>query len=135
LALPPHHIAGLQVVARSVLAGTTPAVLPPGPFTPEAFRTATRPLATSTLPTYVSLVPTQLLRLLKDDAACDALASFTAVLVGGAALPSAMAAAAAERNINVVHTYGMSETAGGCIYDGAPLTGAQWKLGTDGRIN
>src|SRR5690625_1922254 len=32
LALPPHHIAGLQVVARSVLAGTKPAVVPRGPL-------------------------------------------------------------------------------------------------------
>lgn len=135
LALPPHHIAGLQVVARSVLAGTKPAVVPPGPFTAEAFVAAAEPLEKSSLPTYVSLVPTQLMRLLQDDAACRTLATFAAVLVGGAALPEAVAAAAAERKINIVHTYGMSETAGGCVYDGVALDGAQWKLGADGRIS
>src|SRR5690625_5355991 len=74
------------------------------------------------------------MRLLQDDAACRTLATFAAVLVGGAALPEAVAAAAAERKINIVHTYGMSETAGGCVYDGVALEGAQWKLASDGRI-
>src|SRR5690625_3927898 len=86
LALPPHPIAGLQVVARSVLASTKPAVVPPGPFTAEAFVAAAEPLEKSSLSTYVSLVPTQLMWLLHDDAACRTLATFAAVLVCGAAM-------------------------------------------------
>ena len=134
LALPPHHIAGLQVVVRSVLAGTTPAIVPPGPFTPESFNAAARPMISRDDPTYVSLVPTQLLRLLRDNDSCEILSRFSAVLIGGAALPASIAEQARERGINLVHTYGMSETAGGCVYDGVALEGAQWKLASDGRI-
>lgn len=128
LALPPHNIAGFQVVARSVFAETTPAVVPPGHFSSEAFLDAVSGLPTSDLPRYVSLVPTQLGRLLKDAEATAALKTFSSVLIGGAALPDAWAEQASDAGINLVHTYGMSETAGGCVYDGRPLNGVQWRL-------
>ena len=127
LTLPTHHIAGFQVLLRSVLAGIAPEVLP-GPFRARTFAE----LAGSQQ--YVSLVPTQLSRILPDDAARAALATFSAVLVGGAGLPEPLAAAAAEANIKVVHTYGMSETGGGLVYDGRPLPGAEVALDSDGRI-
>ena len=41
LALPTHYVAGVQVLARSLAAGTTPEVLPPGPFDARAFAVAT----------------------------------------------------------------------------------------------
>lgn len=135
LALPAHHIAGLQVVVRSVLAETKPAVLPPGPFTAAAFCAASRPLIRGELPAYVSLVPTQLGQLLADDDACQILARFAAVLVGGAALAEPIAEQARERGINVITTYGMSETAGGCVYNGVPLEQTQWQLAANGRIS
>lgn len=134
LALPPHHIAGLQVVARSVLAQTTPVVLPPGPFTAEAFTAAAIKMQGSAEPTYVSLVPTQLGRIIADDAARLALASFSAVLVGGAALSPQLAQRADEAGIKIVRTYGMSETAGGCVYDGLPLADVRWRIEDNGRI-
>jgi O-succinylbenzoic acid--CoA ligase len=34
----------------------------------------------------------------------------------------------------VVTTYGSSETAGGCVYDGVPLDGVAVTIGTDGRV-
>jgi len=134
LALPAHHIAGFQVVVRSVLAGTSPKLLPAGSFTAAAFTAAAESLISGPEPAYVSLVPTQLSRLIKDDTARHTLAGFSAVLIGGALLPASLASAAAEAGINVVHTYGMSETAGGCVYDGTPLKGVQWRLAADGRI-
>jgi O-succinylbenzoic acid--CoA ligase len=70
-----------------------------------------------------SLVPTQLLRVLTDPAATTALTTFDAVLVGGAATPRALLDDAAQAGVRVVTTYGMSETCGGCVYDGVPLDG------------
>lgn len=134
LALPAHHIAGFQVVARSVLAGTTPVLLPSGPFTAEAFMRASQTLLSGDERSYVSLVPTQLGRLIADDAARPLLARFSAVLVGGAALSPELAQRAGDAGINIVHTYGMSETAGGCVYDGIGLEGVQWRIDDDGRI-
>ena len=74
---------------------------------------------------YTALVPTQLRRLL--DAGVD-LSAYDAVLVGGAALPFAAPP-------NVVRTYGMSETCGGCVYDGQPLAGVDVAIGEGGRIS
>lgn len=129
LCLPPHYVAGVQVLVRSVLAGTTPVVMEEGPFTAQAFaRTAAamdHPIR------YVSLVPTQLQRLV--DAADSpgvlaALRSFHAILLGGSAAPPALLDAARALGARVVTTYGMSETAGGCVYDGVPLPGVQVHL-------
>lgn len=126
LTLPPHHIAGLQVVLRSLLAGHEPAPGPVGAFTPQAFAAAlTDSCTTGDAPAYVSLVPTQLARLLDDPAGVGALRRFAAVLVGGAATDAGLLARARAAGAPVVTTYGMSETAGGCVYDGRPLPGVQ----------
>ncbi|MDM7832231.1 o-succinylbenzoate--CoA ligase [Cellulomonas edaphi] len=131
LALPATHVAGVQVLVRSVLAGTTPVVLEPGPFRPAAFVAGAARMAPGTR--YTSLVPTQLVRLLEDPAATAALTGFDAVLLGGAATPGALLAAARAAGVRVVTTYGMSETCGGCVYDGVPLDGVCLAL-EDGRV-
>lgn len=133
LALPTHHVAGVQVLVRSVLAGTTPVVLEPGPFRAPAFVAAATALAPDA-PRYTSLVPTQLVRLLEDPAATSALATFDAVLLGGAATAPELLARARAAGVPVVTTYGMSETCGGCVYDGTPLAGVRVTLDDDGRI-
>lgn len=133
LALPAEHVAGAQVVVRSVLAGTAPVVqdLRAG-FRPDAFAVAAARLGSDRR--YTSLVPTQLGRLLDDGGpGLDALLGFDGVLVGGAALPAALAARAQAAGVRVVTTYGMSETAGGCVYDGVPLDGVTVAL-DEGRI-
>lgn len=63
-----------------------------------------------------------------------ALRSYAAVLVGGAALDPATRERALAARVRVVTTYGMSETAGGCVYDGLPLDGVTVDLEPDGRI-
>ena len=131
LALPTTHIAGLQVLVRSRLAGTTPVPLPPGPFRAGGFVAAAQQLAG---PSYCSLVPTQLVRLLDDPAATAALASFAAVLVGGAGLPDGLLARTAAAGVRAVTTYGATETGGGAVYDGRPLDGVETALTADGRI-
>lgn len=136
LALAPHHVAGAQVLVRSILAGTTPEVLDlTAGFTPEGFARATAHLhRRSRGPHYTALVPTQLVRLLVDrPATVAALASYEAVLVGAAATPAPLLARAREAGVRVVTTYGMSETCGGCVYDGMPLDGVAVAI-QEGRV-
>lgn len=129
LCLPPHYVAGVQVLARSMLAGTTPVVMPPGHFTPAAFTEAASRMSHHTR--CVSVVPTQLQRILDPaDAAADpnavaALARFDAILVGGSALSPALARQADRAGLTLVSTYGMSETCGGCVYNGLPLAAVE----------
>jgi o-succinylbenzoate---CoA ligase len=138
LALPPQHIAGLQVLLRSVLAGTAPQVMDlRDGFSPNGFAAATSELGRrpGLGRTYTSLVPTQLTRLLEaGGAALEALASYDAVLVGGAATAPAAVQRARAAGVAVITTYGMSETCGGCVYDGRPLPGVWWRAESDGRV-
>lgn len=120
LAVGTQYVAGLAVVSRSVHAGTTPVVIDPG-FGPEAFIAGTSQLDHEF--TAVSLVPTQLLRLLDHEKAIAALQSYSAILVGGAAIPERITDAARAHGLNLYKTYGMSETCGGCVYDGVALPG------------
>ncbi|MFI2103581.1 AMP-binding protein [Isoptericola sp. NPDC019693] len=139
LTLPPTHVAGLQVVVRSVLAGTPlTAAHPDARFTPDGFADLLEPAldAAGDEPVYASLVPTQVHRLLA--AAHDgaprgltALARCAAVLLGGAASPPPLLERAGAAGVRVVTTYGMSETAGGCVYDGAPLRDVRVRVRPD----
>ncbi|NTV38441.1 MAG: AMP-binding protein, partial [Demequinaceae bacterium] len=127
LALPTDRIAGAMVVVRAALAGSAVAGVAPGSFTPEAFAAAAERLPDNA-PRFVSLVPTQLRRLLASDIGRDALASFDAVLVGGAAV------GAETLPGNIVRTYGLTETAGGCVYNGHPIGDTAVRLHADGRV-
>lgn len=133
LAMPAHHIAGTQVLVRSILARRAPLLLNlSGGFDPRdlADALAWSPPARR----YLSLVPTQLRAVLDNEHASSALASFDAVLVGGASCPPALLDAARTSGVRAVTTYGMSETAGGCVYDGTPLPGTHVTIAEDGRI-
>ncbi len=132
LALPAWHIGGLQVLTRSLRAGTPPLAMDlRDTFTAKAFTwatAATRERAAGGR-TYASIVPTQLARILEGGAeAVEALASFDAVLVGAAATPPELAMLARSKGANVLLSYGMSETTGGCAYDGQPLEGIEIRL-------
>ncbi|SHG78769.1 o-succinylbenzoate--CoA ligase [Geodermatophilus nigrescens] len=124
LALPVSAIAGLQVLVRSALAGTLPAVLAPG----EGLAAAAARMPGGRR--YTALVPTQLRRYL--DREPEVLRTFDAVLVGGAATDPALLARARAEGVAAVTTYGMSETAGGCVYDGVPLDGVRVRVDDDG---
>lgn len=136
LALPARHIAGLQVLVRAALAATEPVVLDLRPgFRADAFAAAA-----GTMPgdgaSYTALVPTQLAGLVDAGGpALDALRGFDAVLVGGAAAPPALVAAARSAGARIVTTYGMTETAGGCVYDGLALPGVRVRLDAERRIH
>jgi O-succinylbenzoic acid--CoA ligase len=131
LALPAHHIAGLQVLVRSVIAGRAPVAIEAG------FEVSELPAAVAAMGTsrrYASLVAAQLDKALNDPAACAALADLDAILIGGGPTPARIAERAAAVGISIVRTYGMSETAGGCVYDGIPLPGVLIRVDVDGRI-
>lgn len=136
-ALPSSYVAGLMVLVRSVLAGAEPVVveLSDG-FTPAGFADAVgRLVRRDDDPRYTSLVPTQLARLLDaGGSATAALVTFDAVLLGGAAPPPALLARATDAGVTVVTTYGMTETCGGCVYDGVPLPGTKVAVDPEGRI-
>ena len=130
LALPAHHVAGLQVLVRSVIAGVTPVAISAG-FSAAELVSAVDSLGSGRR--YVSLVAAQLDKSLGDPAASAALASMDAVLIGGGPMPAGVAERASAAGVPVVRTYGMSETAGGCVYDGLPLDGVRMRI-DDGRV-
>jgi O-succinylbenzoic acid--CoA ligase len=133
LALPTDHIAGLNVVMRSLLAGGPPTTMAPGRFSAQAFAAACAAMPAGRRLT--SLVPTQLRRLLTGGPdGIGGLASFDAVLVGGAALAPRLRRAAEAAGVRVVATYGAAETGGGCVYDGRPLDGVSLALAPGGRV-
>ena len=118
--LPATYIAGIQVLVRSLVSGTDPVL---------ADRADAQTVAASGC-AHVSLVPTQLRRLLdeREGGLSSPLAGFSSVLLGGAAAPAGLLAAARAAEVPVVTTYGMTETCGGCVYDGIPLDGVQVKI-------
>ena len=138
LALPAHYIAGAQVLARSVLAGTTPviarSVTEPVHFSPEVFLQAVERMSSARR--FISLVPTQLHKLLESADANphlgaeihEALGSFTGILLGGAPASADLLATSTTLGLNTVTTYGSAETAGGCVYSGSVLPGVRVEL-------
>ena len=140
VALPAHLISGLQMLVRSELAGTRPVFLDGG-FDPERFLAAVDLMGADAMGAdamdaaemdteaaarrYVSLVPVQLSRLLdraeSDPDTADALRSFDAVLVGGQSVSLALRRRAHELGVKLRRSYGMTETAGGCVYDGVEI--------------
>ncbi len=120
LRLPPSYVAGIQVVCRSLVAGHDP-VGPEEPW-PEGEGW------------FVSLVPTQLHRMLEQPDDLAALRRAHTVLLGGGPIDPALRARAEEAGVHLVATYGAAETAGGCVYDGVPLDGVAVALDPDGRI-
>ena len=111
--LPATHVAGLQVLVRSLVSGTEPVLA----------ERADAETVTGSGCAHVSLVPTQLRRLLAEAGSPAPLAGFTSVLLGGAAASASLLDVARAASVPVVTTYGMTETCGGCVYDGVPLDG------------
>ena len=138
LTLPTHHVAGLQVILRAWALGTAPvpmtepaASAPDAPAGTEHVGVGGAAPAASAGAEHVALVPTQLRRLL--DAGAD-LGRFATVLVGGARTPPELLERARAAGARVVVSYGMTETCGGCVYDGVPLDGVEVAIRHDGRV-
>jgi O-succinylbenzoic acid--CoA ligase len=121
LLLPLHHIAGINVLVRALDLGTTPVDL----------RDVTEYANTD----FSAVVPTQIFQALNGDEKLLAhLQSAKSVLVGGAQLQEDLLHRALDAGISVVRTYGMSETSGGCIYEGTPLKGVAVRVAGSGLI-
>ncbi len=125
LAVPATSVAGVMVIARSVLSGTEPVAMDlTGRFRPDGFAAASMRLFSSGGRHFTSLVPRQLGILVEaGGAALDALTRYDAVLVGGGEIRADVLDRARSAGVSVVATYGMTETCGGCVYDGTPLSG------------
>jgi len=122
LLLPLTHIAAVNVVIRAIELGTLPIDL----------RNVTTDYPRVN---FTAIVPTQLFRALNGDARLlKHLRDSEKVLVGGAALSQGMRNQAEAAGIKVIATYGMTETCGGCIYDGTPLAGVEVEI-FNGKIN
>ena len=119
--LPVTHVAGIQVLVRSLVSGAEPVV---------ADRADAGVLERSGA-AHVSLVPAQLRRLLDERAGFD---GFRSVLLGGAAAPEMLLEQARGAGVPVVTTYGMTETCGGCVYDGRSLEGVSVTTDSSGRL-
>lgn len=120
--LPANLISGLQMLVRSQVSGIDP-VFFDAPFEPVAFLEAAKRLDHERR--YVSLVPVQLIRLLdyaeQNEEAAETLRSFSAILVGGQAVSLSLRQRSHELGIELRRSYGMTETAGGCVYDGVEI--------------
>ena len=122
LLLPLTHIAGINVLMRAKQLGTEPLDL--------RNHVGEYPRAD-----FTAIVPTQLFNALTENPALlKHLQGAKAVLVGGASLSEELRAQGVAAGINIITTYGMSETCGGCVYDGVALDGVAFEITTDGRI-
>ena len=136
LALPTNFIAGANVLFRSVMADTQPVMINTRvPFTTDAFIRGASLMEGARR--YTSLVPAQLSKLAsaaeQDAFVFSMLRKFDAILVGGQQPNWPDVEGLRSKGVNVVVSYGMTETSGGCIYDGVPLDGVSFRL-TDGVI-
>ena len=146
--LPMHHVSGLMPWWRSRCWGSTHV-----PLAPNLLKQPSQLLAVSrTLkgwgerPIMLSLVPTQLGRLLVDPSGVDWLQRFSVIWVGGAALPAVMADQARQAGIRLAPCYGATETAAmvaalppdrflaGDNSCGPPLEDVELQLARDGAL-
>ena len=110
LLLPTTHIAGLNVLIRSIELGT-------------------EPVGVDSKADYSAMVPTQLHRALNgDDALLGHLKNCKAVLVGGGPLDQSLKESGTKSGINIITTYGMTETSGGIVYNGVPIEGVSVEI-------
>jgi len=129
---------GLNVAVRALAADREPIAVASlagaSTFTAADFAAAVARAAAVTDDVRTAIVPTQLARLVDDPDGADALRRCRQVLVGGAALRPGLRARARDLGITVVSTYGATETAGGCVFDGRPLPGVRIEADGDGRL-
>lgn len=111
LLLSPEHTAGINVLVRSIELGTAP-------------------VSETESADFTAIVPTQLFRALNGDRQLlKHLQGCKAVLVGGAHADENLLVQAKNLGINCITTYGMTETSGGCVYNGEPLPGVEIRIG------
>lgn len=137
LALPLTYIAGIMVVARTLVDGTPLVDARREPFDPRVFARMIGELPEGVW--FTALVPAQLVRLVDfaegDTVARDALRRLNRILVGGQATPAGLIERATGLGLQVTRTYGSAETAGGVVYDGHPIGDTAIRIASDNRID
>lgn len=134
VAIPVTGAGGFNVVARAWLSGNAPTVLASVggalPYDPTSWISAVGEARERSpgADLCTSVVPTMLHRALADVSVVTALREFTTILVGGARLEPTLFERATAAGLRVVRTYGMTETCGGCVFDGRPLDGVGLRI-------
>jgi O-succinylbenzoic acid--CoA ligase len=121
LLLPLTHIAAVNVFVRALELGSAPLDLRniEGSY-PDA--------------NFTAVVPTQLFRALNGESKLlKHLQNADKVLIGGASLSQGLRRQAEAAGIKVVSTYGMTETCGGCVYDGEAISDVEFEV-KNGRV-
>ena len=138
VAIPVTSAGGLNVLMRSLAAGTEPIALASiggdAPFTPALFADGVDAALARVSDVRTSLVAAQLRRLLADARGTQALQACSMVLVGGGPLDEHTRSMAAALGVRCTSTYGATETAGGCVYDGTPLPGVTMHVDPTGEL-
>ena len=116
LLLPINHIAGVNVLARAI-------------------KLDSKVVGVDETADYTAIVPTQLHRaLFGDKKLLEHLQKCKSVLVGGSPASKTLLELATKAGINVITTYGMTETSGGCIYNNRALPGVSVEADETGRL-
>lgn len=123
LSLPLYHVGGMAILFRALAGGGAVAIPDPGMPLIEAIPRLQA--------THLSLVATQLFRLLREDAPGKILANLKAILLGGGAIPASLIRQAAGLNLPIHISYGCTEMASQVA---ATPPGAREKLSTSGRV-
>ncbi len=137
LSLPLHHVAGIAILFRCAAAGAAIAIPDPGMPLSNAIQLLR--------PTHLSLVPTQLRRLL-DGGNAHILDGVKAILMGGAPMPRDLVSRAFSLGIPIHTSYGLTETSSqitatrpgdtldALLTSGAPLTPGTVSISEEGEI-
>jgi O-succinylbenzoic acid--CoA ligase len=125
LSLPLYHVGGLSIFWRALLSDAH-VVLPEHLDVTQAMLQLN--------PSHVSLVPTQLVRLLRDGVAPKSLRRCKSVVIGGAPLPAATKKCAEDEGLQVADAYGLSEMASMVLVSGNLLANRKVFLRDDGEI-
>ncbi|PIF01623.1 MAG: AMP-dependent synthetase [Propionibacterium sp.] len=123
-ALPTEYVAGFMTLVRSYYAGEK------AQFLAKDLHNITKVKT----PSAISLVGTQLYRALQNPQLTKALGSYQIILVGGSLITDELLDQGRAAGLNLVTSYGMSETCGGCVYDEVPLPGVDIEIDSQSRI-
>jgi len=117
LSLPLYHIGGYSLLFRALLSGGALAIAEPHEPLDQSLRTF--PL------THLSLVPTQLYRLLADRESTEHLQNLKAVLLGGSAAPKSLLDEAIRQRIPLYLSYGSTEMSSQIATTPSPIIARQ----------
>lgn len=126
LSLPLYHVGGLGILFRVFLSGAA-VIIPPQE---EALDSAIK----SCKPTHLSVVPTQLYRLLEKQSNKKNLKSFKCILLGGGPVPKSLLQTARHWDLPIHKTYGLTEMASQMVTDGKVLSCQRLKISNEGEI-